>query len=258
MTENPACRQALACARQGWPVFPCKPGTKHPATRHGFHDATTDPAQITTWWHRHPDANLAIATGHPGPDVLDIDQHGPAGNGYPACHRLTTAGLLTGASTIVATPSGGLHLYFTGTTQPSARLPRHHLDFRAAGGYVLAPPSQIGGKHHRLVRRQPQSASLTWTSVTTLLDPEPQLQPVADRGSRSRPASRVGRATRTGQPQQRPVLGCLPRHRNWPPQPARQARSRSSKDRPPGLGNLPHHRLGAAVGTATTAARLAS
>jgi hypothetical protein len=171
MTPEPACRQAIAYARYGWPVFPCQPGSKQPATRHGFRDATTDPGQIRSWWNRQQDANVAIVTGLPGPDVLDVDQHGPAGNGFTACHRLAAAGLLGGASAVVATPGGGFHLYFAGSRQPSARLPRQHLDFRAASGYVLAPPSQIGGKHYRLVRRQPQRAGLTWTSVTSLLDP---------------------------------------------------------------------------------------
>src|SRR5215472_645544 len=77
-------RQALAYARHGWPVFPCRPGQKIPATAHGFRDATTDEQQITAWFGRGQRWNLAIATGVPGPDVLDIDQHGPAGNGYPA------------------------------------------------------------------------------------------------------------------------------------------------------------------------------
>ena len=43
MTDDHALRQALAYARRGWPVFPCLPGQKVPATRHGFRDATTDP-----------------------------------------------------------------------------------------------------------------------------------------------------------------------------------------------------------------------
>ena len=58
-------RQALAYARRGWPVFPCLPGQKIPATRHGFRDATTDEQQITDWFGRGASRNLAIATGAP-------------------------------------------------------------------------------------------------------------------------------------------------------------------------------------------------
>src|SRR5215469_7207368 len=117
----------MAYARYGWPVFPCQPGSKLPATRHGFLDATTDPDKVAWWWERQPDANVAIATGQPGPDVLDIDEHREAGNG------LKRAGLVDGASAIVSTPSGGLHLYFAGSGQRCGKLPGHHLDFRALG-----------------------------------------------------------------------------------------------------------------------------
>ena len=95
-------RQALAYAARGWPVFPCQAGQKTPATAHGHRDATTDPAQITAWFTRNPQWNVAIATGTPGPDVLDVDDHGPAGNGYAAFARLTHAGLLDGASRVRA------------------------------------------------------------------------------------------------------------------------------------------------------------
>ena len=75
-------RQALAFAARGWPVLPCLPGQKIPATTHGYKNATTDEQQITEWFGHGQQWNLAIATGTPGPDVLDIDQHGQAGNGY--------------------------------------------------------------------------------------------------------------------------------------------------------------------------------
>jgi hypothetical protein len=145
-------RQALAYAARGWPVFPCLAGQKTPATAHGYHDATTDRDQITGWFARNPHQNLAIATGTPGPDVLDVDDHGPAGNGYPALAELSRAGLLDSAAAYVRTPNGGLHAYFTGSAQRNGHLPARHLDFRSHGGYVLAPPSQIDGKLYHLIR----------------------------------------------------------------------------------------------------------
>jgi Bifunctional DNA primase/polymerase, N-terminal len=165
--------QALAYARSGWPVFPCRSGSKEPATRHGFRDASTDPSQIRSWWRRQPAANLAIATGRPGPDVLDVDQHGPAGSGFAAFRRLRDEGLLDTVSVIVVTPGGGLHAYFTGSDQQSGRLPSEHLDFRARGGYVLAPPSQVNGRPYRLIAHGPPSGGLDWAAVTTLLSPAP-------------------------------------------------------------------------------------
>ena len=164
--------QALAYARHGWPVFPCQPGGKEPATRHGFLDATTDPDKITWWWQRQPEANLAIATGQPGPDVLDVDQHGQADNGFAAFNHLKRAGLIDGASAIVATPSGGLHAYFAGSDQRCGKLSRHHLDFRANGGYIVAPPSQVGGRPYRVISHRDKSGGLDWSKVTSLLEPE--------------------------------------------------------------------------------------
>ena len=41
-------RQALAFATSGWPVLPCLPGQKVPATAHGYRDATTDQQERRT------------------------------------------------------------------------------------------------------------------------------------------------------------------------------------------------------------------
>jgi len=113
-------------ARHGWPVFPLVPGQKIPATPRGFKDATTDQAQIRAWWAAHPGRNIGIATGHPGPDVIDVDQHGNAGNGFAAWNRAGRAGLVDGPMAIVRTPSGGMHAYYAGTDQRSAAIASQH------------------------------------------------------------------------------------------------------------------------------------
>lgn len=173
---------ALDYAARGWPVFPCKPGSKEPATSHGFKDATTDPDVIRHWWRRTPAANVAIATGAPAVDVLDVDVK-PDGSGYAAFNRLKRAGLLTGALALVRTPSGGLHTYFVGTGQRCGALKRHFLDFKATGGYVLAPPSTVDGRAYELLDRRDASGVLDWASVARLLDPP---RPAAPRPTRRR------------------------------------------------------------------------
>jgi hypothetical protein len=174
VVTNGTLSQALTYASRGWPVFPCKPGQKTPATRHGYRDATTDQERITAWFTRGRAWNLAIATGTPGPDVLDIDQHGPAGNGFPALQRLSRAGLLDGARACVRTPRGGLHIYFAGSRQHNGHLPGQHVDFRSAGGYVLAPPSRVDGRPYRLIKTLDGEGGLDWAAVTRLLEPQRQ------------------------------------------------------------------------------------
>lgn len=174
--------QALAYAAAAWPVFPVRPGAdpctdpggcpcKRPLTEHGCLDASTDPAMIRAWWRRWPAANVAIATGAPGPDVLDVDIKAD-GDGWAAFNRLKAAGMLAGARALVRTPSGGLHSYYAGTGQRNGKLTRHHLDFRSAGGYVLAPPSRVHGRPYELLdHRGGADGRLDWQAVTRLLDP---------------------------------------------------------------------------------------
>jgi len=174
MSSNLTLDRALAYARRGWPVFPCHPGEKTPATTHGYRDATTNPVQITAWFTRRHDYNLAIATGAPGPDVLDVDNYGPARNGYAALAQLRDAGLLQNAAAYLRTPGGGLHAYFTGTTQRCAHLSEHRLDFLSAGGYVMAPPSQVDGRTYRLIKTTGRTGTLDWVAATRLLQPDRQ------------------------------------------------------------------------------------
>ncbi len=184
--RNPVLDAALGYARRGWPVFPCQPDRKFPATRHGYLDATTDPGQITDWFARHPGRNIAIATGTPGPDVLDIDHHGNLDTGYEALNQLARAGLLDGAACVIRTPGGGLHFYFAGSAQRNGHLPNSHLDFLARGGYILAPPSRINGRPYELIRTSPRLRGLDWATVRNLL--------AADRAPGPRQLDRVGGA----------------------------------------------------------------
>jgi hypothetical protein len=65
---------ALSYAGKGYHVFPCKPRSKEPATKHGFKDATRDQETVRRWWSENPNYNIAIATGkESGLWVLDVD-----------------------------------------------------------------------------------------------------------------------------------------------------------------------------------------
>ena len=160
----------------GWPVFPVEPGGKRPVPEHGLLEATTDHGQIERWWRSVPNANLGIATGTPGPDVLDVDVH-KGGTGYEPLRELKQAGLVPEPLAIIRTPSTGAHLYYRGSQQRSGHLSGKHLDYRGAGGYVVAPPSRIAGCTYEVLRHQPSDATFDWGAAKQLLAPQPQRQP---------------------------------------------------------------------------------
>jgi Bifunctional DNA primase/polymerase, N-terminal len=168
--------QALAYARHGWPVFPVVPGEKIPATPRGLLAATTDEAQIRAWWAANPGRNIGVATGRPGPDVVDVDRHGPEASGFAAWNAARREGLVARPMAIVRTPSSGMHAYFQGSEQRSAATAAH-VDFRSTGGYVVAPHSTVGGKPYVVVHRDPEStASVDFGAVRKLIDPQRERQ----------------------------------------------------------------------------------
>lgn len=163
MTEK-LLKHAQWYARHGLRVFPCKPKEKVPATAHGCKDATTEPGQIAAWWDGIHLFNIGIATGG-GLVVLDVDVNHYAGKyGDETLAELEAQhGPLPDTWTCL-TGGGGVHYYFAcddpALTVGTGFAPG--LDYRGAGGYVVAPPSrhESGGDYEWEAAHTPHNAPL--------------------------------------------------------------------------------------------------
>ena len=143
-------KYAIFYASIGWPVFPLKPGTKIPATRNGVKDATVNPSIVMKMFKPNSKYNIGIATGHMF-DVMDID---PANGGRETFLRLLSTNKIKPPHAVCVTRSSGLHLYYP--TSVNARNGSNvfglkGIDYRARGGYVVAPPSIVDGSKYSFV-----------------------------------------------------------------------------------------------------------
>ena len=150
-------KEALYYAKKGWPVIPlhtpgnngcscgnydCRSGGKHPRTKHGAKDGTTDKEIIREWWQKWPDANIGIATGRAsGLVVVDIDPRHGGDQNYDDLvdghEKIDTLEVITG--------SGGRHIYFAYPHDRHIGCPGTDLsgiDIRGDGGLVVAPLSK--------------------------------------------------------------------------------------------------------------------
>jgi hypothetical protein len=117
---------------RGWPLLVCHPRSKEPLGElvpHGVKDATTDIDVIARWLESHPDANLAVACGAPGPQVLDIDDPGSVPTGVAGA-------VMKAPRTRSARGGAG---FFQGTDASTINLDWGEL--RGQGSYQLVPPS---------------------------------------------------------------------------------------------------------------------
>jgi hypothetical protein len=169
MTEIPLRDVALAMAGSGMYVFPALAGQKRPATRNGFKDATRDPKMISSWWSANPHFNICIATEPSNLVVIDCDAGKPwPGDGQPpeGCQGgddiLVMLAQKAGIVPVdwmyrtevpsVATPSGGIHLYYRKPKKVEIRSRANvapWVDVRAKGGYVVAPYSSTPAGTYR-------------------------------------------------------------------------------------------------------------
>jgi len=133
---------ALNYAVNGWYVLPCKKGAKEPLTTNGASDASNDPAQISKWWGRWPNANIAINTGKSGLVILDVD---PRNGGNESLENLVDIHGEEFLSPVeVLTGGGGKHYYYTAKENSNQSLPSSlgdGLDLIRGNKYVIVPPS---------------------------------------------------------------------------------------------------------------------
>lgn len=130
MIDNPLREAAVDYAQRGWRVLPVKPGAKVPLTRNGVKDATCDERTILQWWDRWPDASIGIATGAPGPSVLDIDDLEKGKAALRAAEATGAPQVATGR---------GRHFFYEGLDLGTITL--GYGELRGTGSYVIAPPS---------------------------------------------------------------------------------------------------------------------
>jgi hypothetical protein len=160
-------KAALSVARNGKPVFPCRPGGKQPLTRRGYIEATTDPRKIHLWWKRWPEANIGVPTGgRSGVLALDVD---PDKGGEESLTHLEDSHDTLPETRTHSTGSGGMHYLFeypegSGIRNSTSKL-AEGLDVRGEGGYIIVPPSRTT-QPYEVLDALPLAAPPEWLTET--------------------------------------------------------------------------------------------
>lgn len=208
---------ALEYAAKGFHVFPChhvmKDGGcscktkdcsrigKHPATRNGVLEATTDLDQIQRWWGAKPYANIGIATGHNGLIVVDIDTDPNKGKvGDRTLAALIKKNVKLPDTLSQQTGSGGKHLFFHSDkpykSDSNGRIGKD-IDVRAVGGYVIVPPSNhYSGGRYAWVNESPIAELPDWLGANLAIE---GAEPVAGKKGKKPKAGKVDASDDSGE-----------------------------------------------------------
>ncbi len=178
---------AVAYARSGLPIFPCKLN-KQPYTKDGFKSATTCPEMICSWWHQWPRASIGMPTGKAsGRIVIDVDVRSHGGKALDELQAKygplpKTLGVKTGG--------GGTHYYFWARSlgiRNSVSMLGAGLDVRGEGGYVILPPSG-----------HPSGGSYEWLNGSAPVDLPVWLERLVLKRAKNSSPSDVGQKIPTG------------------------------------------------------------
>jgi Bifunctional DNA primase/polymerase, N-terminal len=133
---------AINLARNnGWHVFPCRENDKRPcwpvppSGKGGFHQASTDPVEITRLFSHRAAGLIGVRTGEAsGVSVLDVDVKHDTALAWWAQYKQHLPRTRT-----YRTRGGGLHLYFRHA--PGVRISEsvitEGIDTRGEGGYAI-------------------------------------------------------------------------------------------------------------------------
>jgi hypothetical protein len=146
---------------------------------HGVHDATTDAKRLDELFDAAPYATgYGIACGRGNEPLLGVDLDRKNGvDGVASLAALAEQrGFTVPETTIIATPSGGEHRWFTGPAGAPVRNSAGKLgsgiDVRGYGGYLVGPGSWTPKGIYRFTEQRP-AAELPDALLALMLPPPP-------------------------------------------------------------------------------------
>lgn len=137
---NSLLKAALSYLERGWSVIPISPRSKKALIKwRDFARRLPTEDEVRAWWSEFPNASVGIVTGKVS-NLVVVDVDPDRGGDADEWQRQAPSGVRA------STPRGGAHFYYT---HPTGREVRNSVDrvadgvdVRAAGGYVVAPPSK--------------------------------------------------------------------------------------------------------------------
>lgn len=180
---------ALSYTQKGWHVLPlhsihegkctcgqpCPHPGKHPRLPNGHKDASSDPAVVSEWWTRWPDANIGVSLEPSNLIVLDIDVK----RGAPGLSSLEAIDDEIPETLTAETGSGGYHDFFV---RPPDVRPARKIGFKPGidllgKGYVVVSPSlhESGRRYEWLT---PDIVPAPMPSVLRAQEPERPVEPL--------------------------------------------------------------------------------
>jgi hypothetical protein len=150
-----------------WDV--CENVGKHPRTKHGVEDATTDEAKIRDWWEMWPQANIGRAFDD-GEFAVDVDPRNGGAETYRAL--IEKHGQLPPTMAQLTGSEGNHYLL---KVPPGVKLRGKlgaGIDIKKKGGYiVLAPSLHQSGRRYEWVKDAPVADAPAWM-LDKLCEPE--------------------------------------------------------------------------------------